>query len=395
MAGAELFDQMELDAVTDVIRRKMVHRYSSHSARKGVYRVAEFERALAERVGSRHALAVSNGTSALFVALKGLGIKPGDEVITSAFTFIATVEAIVACGAVPVLADVDESLGMDPRSVESKVTDKTAALMPVHMFGAAVDMDPILALGEKYNLPVIEDACEITGGTYKGRYLGTLGLCGTYSFDPNKYLTVGEGGAIVTDDGDLALRMEYYHDHGHVHSLEVERGAEAKSGLGLNFRMSELEGALGLVALKKMDQALELLRTTKKKVLAGVAGLTAKGLKPRPLADPEGEIGTHIVFLLPSAESARAFQKATAEAGCPVNILSDNTWHYAKHWEALRALGGSHVFGTKAPSYEPETMAQTEAVLSRTVFYAPNLLTDDGTVEKMIAALRAGSEAAL
>ncbi len=395
MAGTELFDQMELDAVADVIRRKMVHRYSSHSARQGVYRVSEFEAAMAKRVGSKHALAVSNGTSALFVALKAMGIKPGDEVITSAFTFIATVEAIVACGAVPVLADVDESLGMDPRSVESKISAKTAAIMAVHMFGSAVDMDPILELGRRKGLPVVEDACEVTGGTYKGRHLGTLGLWGTYSFDPNKYLTVGEGGVIVTDDDQLARRMEYYHDHGHVHSLEVERGAEDKSGLGLNFRMSELEGALGLVALQKMDRGLELLRTTKKKVLQAVADLAPRGLKPRPVADPEGDIATHIAFLLPCADSALAFQKATELAGCPVNVLSQNTWHYAKHWQALRDLGGQDIFGTKAPSYEPETMAQTEGILSRTVFYTPNLLADDAAVEQMVQALRAGAQAAL
>jgi 8-amino-3,8-dideoxy-alpha-D-manno-octulosonate transaminase len=392
MPGTEIFDQMELDAVTDVIRRKMVHRYSSHAARKGVYRVSEFEKALAERVGSKHALAVSNGTSALFVALKSMGVKPGDEIITSAFTFIATVEAIVACDAVPILADIDETLGMDPKSVESKISPRTKAIMPVHMFGAAVDLDPILALGAKYGIPVVEDSCEVTGGTYKGKALGTLGLWGTYSFDPNKYITVGEGGAIVTNDDQLAKTAEYYHDHGHVHSLEIERGAELKCGLGLNFRMSEIEGALGLVALKKMDAALQLLRETKRKVVEGVA---STGLKRRVIPNPEGDIATHIVFLLPTAEAAKKFQAVTREQGMGVNLLSDNTWHYAKHWAALNALSGTDIFGTPAPSYAPESMAQTESILSRAVFYCPNLITDDATVEKMVDALKAGAKAVL
>lgn len=392
MPGTEIFDQMEADAVVDVIRRKMLHRYSSHAARGGVYRVSEFETALAKRLGAKHAQAVSNGTSALFVGLKAMGVKPGDEVITSAFTFIATVEAIVACGAVPVLADIDETLGMAPASVENKISPRTRAIMPVHMFGAATDMDPILALGKKYSVPVVEDSCEVTGGTYHGKALGTFGLWGAYSFDPNKYVTVGEGGALVTDDDNLYKAAEYYHDHGHVHRLDIERGAEDKCGLGLNFRMSEIEGALGLVALKKMDFALNLLRETKRKVLEGVKDT---GLKRRVVPNPEGDIATHIVFLLPSAEAARKFQAVTREQGMPAALIGDNSWHYAKHWKALNDLSGSNIGGNVAPSYAPESMGQTESVLARSVFYCPNLLTDDSTVEKMVAALRAGAEAVL
>ncbi len=392
MPGTEIFDQMEIDAVVDVLRRKMVHRYSSHAARKGIYRVSEFEAALAARMGSKYAQAVSNGTSALFVGLKAMGVKPGDEVITSAFTFIATVEAIVGCGAVPVLADIDETLGMDPKSVESKITPRTKAIMPVHMFGAAVRLEPILEIGEKYCIPVVEDSCEVTGGTYHGKALGTFGLWGTYSFDPNKYLTVGEGGALVTDDEKFYRAAEYYHDHGHVHRLDIERGDEDKSGLGLNFRMSDIEGALSLVALKKMDYALGLLRATKKKVLEGVSDT---GLKRRDVPNPDGDIATHIVFLLPTADAAKKFQAVTKEQGMPVGIIGGNTWHYAKHWKALDALSGTNISGTIAPSYAPETMLQTEEVLARAVFYCPNLLCSDETIDKMISTLRTAAKAVL
>ncbi len=392
MPGTEIFDQMEIDAVVDVLSRKMVHRYSSHAARKGIYRVSEFEAALAARMGSKYAQAVSNGTSALFVGLKAMGVKPGDEVITSAFTFIATVEAIVGCGAVPVLADIDETLGMDPKSVESKITPRTKAIMPVHMFGAAVRLEPILEIGKKYGIPVVEDSCEVTGGTYHGKALGTFGLWGTYSFDPNKYLTVGEGGALVTDDEKFYRAAEYYHDHGHVHRLDIERGDEDKCGLGLNFRMSDIEGALSLVALKKMDYALGLLRATKKKVLDGVSDT---GLKRRDVPNPDGDIATHIVFLLPSADAAKKFQAVTKEQGMPVGIIGGNTWHYAKHWKALNALSGTDICGTIAPSYAPETMLQTEEVLARAVFYCPSLICSDETVDKMITALRTAAKAVL
>lgn len=392
MPGTEIFDQMELDAVCDVLRRKMVHRYSSHAARKGIYRVSEFETALAARVGARHALAVSNGTSALFVALKSMGIKPGDEVITSAFTFIATVEAIVGCGAIPVLADIDETLGMDPASVESKITPRTKAIMPVHMFGAATKIEPILELGKKYGIPVVEDSCEVTGGTYHGKALGTFGLWGTYSFDPNKYVTTGEGGAIVTNDDALATAMEYYSDHGHVHRLDIERGAEDKCGLGLNFRMSEIEGALGLVVLKKMDYAISLLRETKRRIVEGVEGT---GLKLRDVPNPDGEIPTHIVFMLPTAEAAKKFTEVTAAEGMPTNVVVDNTWHYAKHWKALQDYGGTEVGGNVAPSYAPETMAKTDAILSRAVLWCPPLLCSEETCAKMVNALRVAAKAVL
>ena len=264
MAGTELFGAEEIRAVTDVIERKMIHRYGSHSVRKGIYRVEEFENKAKEITGSRHALAVANGTAALIVALKGLGVGPGKEVITSPFTFIATVEAIVACGAVPVLGEIDSTLGLDPRSAEKLITEKTGALMPVHMFGASADMDAFMEISRIYGIPVIEDACEVVGGTYKGRYLGSIGKCGTWSFDPNKTLTVGEGGIVFTDDEDLWFRMDCYHDHGQIHSKEHDRGQEGKFGLGVNYRLSELQGALGSVALDKMDFALSTMRATKR-----------------------------------------------------------------------------------------------------------------------------------
>jgi 8-amino-3,8-dideoxy-alpha-D-manno-octulosonate transaminase len=361
MAGTEIFGKEELAAVQDVIERKVIHRYGSHGVRNGIYRVEEFENRAVEITGARHALAVANGTAALIVALKGIGIRPGDEVITSPFAFIATVEAIVACNAVPVLGDIDETLSLDPASAERLITEKTRAIMPVHMFGAAADMERFTELGKKYGIPIIEDACEVVGGTYKGRMLGSLGTCGTWSFDPNKTLTVGEGGIVFTDSEEIHSRMDCYHDHGHIHSKEHDRGAEGKSGLGVNYRLSELQGALGLVALQKMDYALGLLRSTKKRILQAVSDT---GIVPRP---------TH--------------------NGC--SIIADNTWHFAKHWKALEVMGEKDWFGTRTPSYAPETMAGSDRLLARAVMFGLNIIMDDSSVEKMIRAIRAGAGAAL
>lgn len=387
MAGTEIFGKEEIMAAADVIERRMIHRYGSHAERAGVYRAEEFEAAAKRITGSKYALAVSSGTAALITALKGVGVKPGDEVVTTPFTFIATIEAIVACDAVPVLGELDETLSLDAASAERLITPRTKAIMPVHMFGVAADMDKFTALGKKYNLPVVEDACEVVGGTYKGRALGGIGDCGAWSFDPNKTLTVGEAGMVFTNDYDTWFRMDCYHDHGHVHSKEHDRGAEGKFGFGVNYRISELQGALGVVALRKMPEALASLRATKKRIME--AGIAA-GLTPRPMHDPEGDTATHVIFMLPTAEAARKFQAA---AGCAV--IADNTWHYAKHWKALQEMGEQEYFGNRTPSYMPETMAQAESYLSRAVMFGLNIKMSDEAVEKIIKAVEAGAKAAL
>lgn len=392
MAGAEIFNSDEIKAMADVIERKMIHRYGSHDSRNGQYRVDEFEDKARAITGSKFALGVSSGTAALIVALKGIGIQPGDEIITTPFTFIATIEAIVACDAVPILGDIDETLSLDVASVEKLITPKTKAIMPVHMFGVAAAMDQFMELGKKYNIPIIEDACEVVGGTFKGRYLGTLGTCGTWSFDPNKTLTVGEGGIVLTDDEAIYFKMDCYHDHGHVHSKAHDRGAEGKFGLGVNYRLSEIQGALGLVALDKMPMALGMLRANKKKILDAVA---ETGIKPRPMNDSEGDTATHVIFLMPTAEAAKKFQTATKEAGCGCAIIAENTWHYAKHWKALAEMGNQDFFGTKSPSYEPETMAKSDAILCRAVMFGLNICMEDAAVDKIIRAIKAGAKAAL
>jgi 8-amino-3,8-dideoxy-alpha-D-manno-octulosonate transaminase len=392
MAGEEIFGKEEINAVTDVIARKIIHRYGSHERRNGIYKVEEFENKAKEISGSPCALGVANGTAALIVALKGIGVKPGDEIITTPFSFISTVEAIVACNAVPILGDIDETLSLDPTSVEKLITDKTSAIMPVHMFGVAADLDPFLMLGRKYDIPIIEDACEVVGGTYKGHCLGSLGLCGTWSFDPNKSVTVGEGGIILTKDREVCKKMECYHDHGHVHSKKIDRGAEKKSGLGVNYRLSEIQGALGVVALEKLPMVLNKLRSIKKRILDAVSDT---GIVPRPMNDAEGDTATHVIFMLPTADAAKKFAQAAEKAGCGCGIISENTWHFAKHWKALEDMGEKDFFGTTTPSYAPFTMAKADALLSRAVMFGIGVGMMDDEIEKMINAIRMGAKAAL
>ncbi|MGC9373225.1 MAG: DegT/DnrJ/EryC1/StrS family aminotransferase [Thermovirgaceae bacterium] len=400
MPGFELFDQKEIDAVTDVLKRKIVHRYSFQDIREGIYRVAEFEQAVAEKAGAKHCLAVSSGSASLYVAMRAAGVGPGDEIITSPFTFIASVEAILECGAVPVLAEIDESLNLDPASVKAWITDRTKAIMPVHMFGAAADMDTFREICDEYGLHLFEDSCQAMGATYKGRSVGTIGEWGTYSLDPYKLLTVGEGGLILTDDEELYDRARFYHDHGHMHDAGIPRGAEGKACLGFNFRMSEIQGALGLVQLEKLDGAIEKLRSNKKKILDGIK--MPEDVQLRDLPDREGEIATQLVFLMPDAESARAFQKAAGDAGAPCGILSGNTWHYARHWQTLRE--GTYYsrlrcpydcpYADEIPTYRPVEWPQTHDILDRAVVYGMDIFMDDLKIERMRKAIQAGFSAA-
>jgi 8-amino-3,8-dideoxy-alpha-D-manno-octulosonate transaminase len=392
MAGTEIFGNEEIKAVSDVIERKMIHRYGSHHLRDGYYLVEDFENKAKEIAGTRYALGVANGTAALIVGLHALGVGPGDEVITTPFSFIATVEAIVACGAVPVLGDIDGTLGLDPATLENYITPRTKAILPVHMFGAACKIDAIAEIAEKHGLFVVEDACEVVGGTYKGKALGSFGDVGAWSFDPNKTLTVGEGGMALTDSYDLYYAMDCYHDHGHIHSKEHDRGAEGKNGFGVNYRLSEIQGALGTVALGKMDCAINSLRKNKKAILDA---LTGTGLSPRPMHNPEGDTASHLIFMLPTAEAAKKFQAAAKAAGCGCGIIADNTWHYAKHWDALKEMSGKDVFGVKAPQYGPETMKEADAVLSRAAMFGLSIKMDEAALAKVVKAAKAGAEAAL
>ena len=361
MPGYEVFGKEEQQAINDlfVINGGIVFAHGFDGLRKGVYRVREFERAFAQRLGIPYAQAVSSGSAALKVALKAMGVKRGDEVITPAFTFVATVEAILEVGAVPVIVDVDETLNMSPRSLENAISSKTKVVLPVHMMGAPAAMDDIMMISEKNNLLVLEDTAQACGGTYKGCCLGTIGHMGAFSFDAGKVMITGEGGMVTTRDIDYYRRARAYHDHGHEYRPDVGRGQEGALMPGFNYRMTELQGAVGLVQLSKLDMILERQRTNKKKLMAAFRGLP---FQFRKILDPEGELGDTIVFFLNSKEQAIAFVQELTRAGMGTKNLPDALrWHFAKYWQ--------HIF-SEYGIYEQSWGSQwekTEALLERAV----------------------------
>jgi len=335
MPGFEVFGKEERDAVNEIfdLNGGILFAHGFDAMRKGVYRVREFEAAFAKRMGAPYAQAVASGTAALKVALKALGIKRGDEVIIPAFTFVATAESVLDCGAIPVIVDIDESLNIDPASFEKAITEKTKVVIPVHMLGAPAEMDKIVEIAKKHNIKVLEDNAQGCGGTYQGKALGTIGDVGTFSLDAGKVIHTGEGGMVVTNNPDIFTRARAYHDHGHEYSKTVGRAAEKALLTGFNYRMNEIQGAIGLVQLSKLDMILEKQRDNKKKLKAALAELPYKF---RKINDDAGELGDCIVFFLDSKEKAAVFAKKMGEHGLGTKNLPDAIyWHFSRHWKHM------------------------------------------------------------
>jgi perosamine synthetase len=214
--------------------------------------LSRFEEAFAEFCEVKHAITTNNGTTAVHLALVALGIGPGDEVIVPTLTFVATANAVHYCGATPVLVDCDEeTFNIDVRSIESKITPRTRAIIPVHLYGHPADMDPILDLAKKYNLHVIEDAAEAHGAKYRARTVGSIGTCATFSFYGNKIITTGEGGMVTTDDDELAAKLRLYRGQGMDPNRRYWHPV-----IGYNYRMTNIAAAIGCAQLERVDGAL-------------------------------------------------------------------------------------------------------------------------------------------
>ena len=337
MPGYELIGKEERDAVNEVFDRGgILYRYGFDEARGRIFRVAEFETEFARAFGGRHAQAVTSGTAALKLALFALGVRPGDEVITQCHTFVATVEAVMDLGAMPVITEVDRTLNMDPRDLERKITDRTRVIIPVHMLGAPARMDEIMKTAGRNHIPILEDAAQAPGGEYRGRRLGTLGAAGAFSFDFGKVITTGEGGMVLTDDERIYLKCREYADHGHEYNPTLPRGDDSRSTWGFNFKMMELQGAVGLAQLRKLDLALRLQRENKRRLKEGIRDLP--GIEFREIADPAGDIGDTLVFFLEDARTARRFVQDLRERGMGTKNLPDAIkWHFAGTWDHMLA----------------------------------------------------------
>jgi 8-amino-3,8-dideoxy-alpha-D-manno-octulosonate transaminase len=323
--GLSVFGEEERAAALEVLESRSLFRYYGPQL---LGKVESFERDACALLGAGHAVATSSGTAALRTALAALGVGCGDEVVVPAFTFIATVNAVVTMGAVPVFAEIDETWGLAPASVEACISSRTAAIVAVHLENGACDMDPLLAVAARHGVPILEDTAQAMGASYRGRALGTLGALGAFSLQLEKNVTSGEGGLVTTEDERLYLRAARYQDQGgqFVTSTGSERGSDAIAPfVGENLRMTELAGAIAGVQLAKLPALLAAQRANHRRIVSGIG----ERLQLRRQPDPDGDGCSSIGMFLPSPDLAKRFAKALLAEGVPAGRMYNGRPVYA------------------------------------------------------------------
>ena len=395
MPGFEFWGDEERKEVNDVLETGILMRYGFDGPRKGIWKAIELEKEVCKTFGSKYAQLTSSGTAALTTAMVALNIGAGDEVIMPTFTFVASFEAILSVGAIPVLVDVDDTLTLDPEAVKAAITPRTKCVMPVHMCGSMADLDALKTICDEHDLILLEDACQAIGGTYKGKKLGTIGHAGTFSFDFVKTITCGEGGVIMTDREEVYVKSDGYTDHGHDHK-GADRGADLHPFIGYNYRISELHAAVGLAQIRKLDTFLAIQKKNQgllKDILSQVPGITF-----RKVPDPQGDSCSFLSWFLPTAKLTEAVVEEMKAQGILAGNFYwfKNNWHYISKWDHLKNAdtlqGVTHDVHLALKEYATKSFPASDAVMGRCVSTAISLVWTEEQIkekgEKMVDAIR-------
>ena len=359
--------QEEIDALTRVIRSNALFRYGVGGE------CDRFEARYAEYLGVKHFALAASGSNALAAAMTAAGLGPGDEVIIPAHTYMATATSVLSVGAIPLIVDIDETVTIDPKAIEAAVGPRTRAVVPVHMWGAACDMNAIMEIARRRNLVVIEDACQGVGGGYEGRKLGSIGHLGAFSFNYYKNMTCGEGGGVAVNDDALAERARCAIDPCHFYWLGRDDAVKPFSSNGA--RASELMGAMLNVQLDRLDRMIGAMRAEKKLILEETRSLGNLGLKPTPMNSADHDCSTQVMYLLPTAEAAERFVELF-----PSVIAGKTGRHTYVEWDqVLMRAGAAHPamnpFNMPANAdcrkrYSKDMCAKSLDILDRTVMVA-------------------------
>lgn len=367
--GPQFFDEKEEQALMEVLESRSPFRYWGMGKPT---KVKNFEENFAKYMDTRFALGVSSGTAALDCAVTGLGIGPGDEVIVPAYTWWSDYTCVVHAGALPVFADIDSTLNLDPMDFKRKITPRTKAVIAVNLLGGLCDMDPIMEIAADNGVAVLEDCAQCVGGSYKGKTLGSIGDVGIYSFQVNKTMTSGEGGAVVTSNPLIYERSARFHDMGTIRQLFLERSGprQVKTFAGENFRMSEFTGAVLGAQLSKLDIMVAQLRHHAKAVYNGIKNLPGIRLRHRP--DPKGDIGYGVYFeMKDKATRNRCIEELrkrrvpastlTGSVLLPVqeSVINKRTRH--PNWPSFNSPEGKKI------KYGPDSCRQTLDIFDRFV----------------------------
>ena len=380
----------EVEAVRKVLMSHQLFRIGGE-----LQEVNNFERELREKMGVNHCLCLASGTGALIASLAALGVGPGDEVIVPGYTFLATAIAALAVGAIPVVAEINETMTLDMDDVERKITPNTKCVIPVHIQGFPCDMERLMQLKEKYGFYVVEDACQADGGSFHGKRLGTIGDCGAYSFNYFKIISAGEGGAMVTNDIDLYQRAIIYHDCGSAF-WTYETPITAPLYTGTNMRVSEVTGAILRVQLTRLDGILADLRRVKRAITEAVADLPM--LRVNPSNDLDGDCGVCLPFIFDDAVTAEKFEKLIGGTR-PINTGK----HVYREWTPILEKRGAHISamnpyenpanaGLRLDTRE-DSCPRTLDILSRTVYQMLNCDWTDAELAEVIEKIRQAAKA--
>jgi dTDP-4-amino-4,6-dideoxygalactose transaminase len=379
VSGPSTVGDDEINAIADVLRGQNLFRYLGDDGSE----VDKFEREAAQFLGVGYTLMVNSGTSALICALTGVGAGPGDEVIVPAYTYVATPTAVVAAGAVPVIAEIDESLGLDPADVEKKITPHTKAIVPVHLGGVPARLDALMAIARKHDLKVVEDCSQCVGGQYKGSWVGTFGDAGGWSLNYFKTISAGEGGLVYTDDRDIYERSYFLADPAMPKFKMQEPGEWGNAHFsGQTYRPSVVLAAMARVQLRKLNDILSHQRSLKQAFLDTLD--EAKGYSLQWEDDPEGGTGVSAAIMLHDPELKRGYAMALQAEGAPAATVYQegfpddrvySGWDYIMEKRSSNAAG----YPWKDPSYKGnveysrDMCPQTLSVLGRTLRFDFNM----------------------
>ena len=336
MPGTELYGAEERKELEDVMQTGIFFRYNHENLRNDIWKAKDFEEEVKKITKAKYAHAVSSGSAAVIAALASAGIGAGDEVIVPPFTYVASIEAVLLVGAIPVFAEIDETLCLSAEGIKKVLTPKTKGICLVHMCGGMADMDAIMSIVKEHNLILVEDAGQAFGAFYKGTSVGLFGNAGCYSFDFFKIATAGEGGVLVTNDESTYKLADSYTDHGHDH-IGSNRGMEQHPIIGFNYRISEMHAAVGKVQTQRVPDVIK--RNNKNKKLLTALLSKTEGISFATLADPDGDSATFLNMFLPDTAAAKAVVDEMNKAGIGgFNYWFINMYHFINQWDHVKQL---------------------------------------------------------
>lgn len=392
-----MFGNEERKEVQDVLETGILFRYNHDAQRNNIWKAREFEAEVRKVTGASYAHAVSSGSTAVACALAAAGVGAGDEVIVPPFTFIASVEAVLFAGALPVFAEIDETLCLSPEGIRKAITPKTRAVLLVHMCGGNAHLDEIVSLCKEKNIVLVEDAGQAFGSFYKGKSVGLFGKTGAYSFDFFKIATCGEGGVMVTQDAQAYHHAECYSDHGHDH-IGNNRGMENHPVMGFNYRIGELNAAIGLAQTRKVPFIREKNRQYKKQLTQALSGIP--GLSFSIPGDPEGDSATFLNIFLPDAATAQQTVAELNKAGVGgFNYWFLNMYHFINQWTHLKDMKTAAPLAIQvlgAPQdYQNLHLPKSQEVVGRLISFVIKVTWTEAEVAKLAEQIKSCVQKAL